>query len=184
MNKVPKVSISYIQRCLDYLPFKCKVHCQAAFLGFKFLFVNRLSKVCCIFTTFRMQRMTNFSEVVQNKLYISKGWCKEISRRVLWFRLIKCKIAKYCSGFEFECHDMCSIQSIPKLRVCNLGCRLLLNQHHQHGSRRPRIFLPYSMNTLVAGGPTVVINHCALVDGFQLTSSRLSHSHLDAHSAA
>ena len=79
---------------------------------------------------------------------------------------------------------MCSIQSIPKLRFCNLGCQLLLNQHHQHGSRRPRMFRPYSMNTLVAGGPTVVINHCALVDCFQLISSRLSHSQLDARSAA
>ena len=82
---------------------------------------------------------------------------------------------------------MCSIQSIPKLRFCNLGCLLLLNQHHQHGSRRPRMFRPYSMNTLVAGhrgGPTVVINHCALVDCFQLISSRLSHSQLDARSAA
>ena len=93
-------------------------------------------------------------------------------------------MAKYCSGFEFECHDMCSIQSIPKLRFCNLGCRLLLNQHHQNGSRRPRMFRPYSRNTLVAGGPTVVINHCALVDCFQLTSSRLSHSKLDALPAA
>ena len=79
---------------------------------------------------------------------------------------------------------MCSIQSIPKLRFCNLGCRLLFNQHHQHGSRRPRMFRPYSMNTLVAGGPTVVINHCALVDCFQLISSHLSHSQLDARSAA
>ena len=79
---------------------------------------------------------------------------------------------------------VCSIQSIPKLRFCNLGCRLLLNQHHQHGSRRPRMFRPYSMNTLVAGGPTVVINHCALVDCFQLISSHLSHSQLDARSAA
>ena len=79
---------------------------------------------------------------------------------------------------------MCSIQSIPKLRFCNLGRRLLLNQHHQHGSRRPRMFRPYSMNTLVAGGPTVVINHCTLVDCFQLISSRLSHSQLDARSAA
>ena len=79
---------------------------------------------------------------------------------------------------------VCSIQSIPKLRFCNLGCRLLLNQHHQHGSRRPRMFRPYSMNPLVAGGPTVVINHCALVDCFQLISSRLSHSQLDARSAA
>ena len=79
---------------------------------------------------------------------------------------------------------MCSIQSIPKLRFCNLGCRLLLNQHHQHGSRRPRMFRPYSMNTLVAGGPTVVINHCALVNCFQLISSRLSHSQHDARSAA
>ena len=79
---------------------------------------------------------------------------------------------------------MCSIQSIPKLRFCNLGCRLLLNQHHQHGSPRPRMFRSYSMNTLVAGGPTVVINHCALVDCFQLISSRLSHSQLDARSAA
>ena len=79
---------------------------------------------------------------------------------------------------------MCSIQSIPKLRFCNLGCRLLLNQYLQHGSRRPRMFRPYSMNTLVAGRPTVVINHCAVVDCFQLISSRLSHSQLDARSAA
>ena len=79
---------------------------------------------------------------------------------------------------------MCSIQSIPKLRFCNLGCRLLLNQHHQHGSSRLRMFRPYSMNTLATGGPTVVINHCALVDCFQLISSRLSHSQLDARSAA
>ena len=80
--------------------------------------------------------------------------------------------------------QVCSIQSIPKLRFCNLGCRLLLNQHHQHGSRRPRMFRPYSMNTLSAGGPIVVINHCALVDCLQLISSRLSHSQLDDRSAA
>ena len=85
----------------------------------------------------------------------------------------------YCGGVL-----MCSIQSIPKLRFGNLGCRLLLNQHHQHGSRHTQMFRPYSMNTLVAGGLTVVINHCTLVDCFQLISSRLSHSQLDARSAA
>ena len=97
------------------------------------------------------------------------------------FELLQMKKIKWL--YVYICKS-CSIQSIPKLRFCNLGCRLLLNQHHQHGSRRPRMFRPYSMNTLVAGGPTVVINHCALVDCFQLISSRLSHSQLDARSAA
>ena len=40
------------------------------------------------------------------------------------------------------------------------------------------------MNTLVVVGPTVEINHCALVDCFQLASTRLNHSQLDARSAA
>ena len=53
-----------------------------------------------------------------------------------------------------------------------------------HRSRRPRMFRPYFMNTLEAGGPTMVINHCVLVDCFQLISFRLSHSQLDARSAA
>ena len=92
-------------------------------------------------------------------------------------------LTTYCLYKTYFCL-MCSIQSIPKLRLCNLGCRLFLNQHHQHGSRHPRMFQPYSMNTLVVGGPTVVINHWVLIDCFQLISSRLSHSKLDARSAA
>ena len=59
-----------------------------------------------------------------------------------------------------------------KLRICNLGYQLLLSKHHQHGSRRRRMFRPYSMNTLMAGGPTVV-NIARLVDFFQLVSSHL-----------
>ena len=46
------------------------------------------------------------------------------------------------------------------------------------------MFWPYPINTLVACGPTVVINHYALVDCFQLVSSRLSHSQLYARFAA
>ena len=109
---------------------------------------------------------------------------------------MKKRCTQYVEGMKKRCRQnvkgmkkistcvVYTIQSIPKLRFCNLGCRLPLNQHHQHGSRRPRMFRPYFMNTLVAGGPTVVINHCALVDCFQLISFHLSHSQLDARSAA
>ena len=77
----------------------------------------------------------------------------------------------------------CVVYSLPpKLRVYNLGYRLLLNHHHQHGCRRRRMFR--SMNTLVAGEPTELIIHCAMRDYFQLVCSRLRHSQLDAHSAA
>ena len=105
-------------------------------------------------------------------------WQNPVSNTILVSE--KCKL----TIFALLRGSVCSIQAIPKLRFCNLGCRLLLNQHHQNGSRRPRMFRPYSMNTLVAGGPTVVINHCTLVDRFQLISSRLSHSQLVARSAA
>ncbi|KAH3706995.1 hypothetical protein DPMN_066387 [Dreissena polymorpha] len=45
-------------------------------------------------------------------------------------------------------------------------------------------FCPFNPMNIDSGGPTVMISHCVLVDCLQLFSSRLSHSQLDARSAA
>ena len=98
------------------------------------------------------------------------------------------KIKSYFQPLVFKAHKqvrerVCSIQSSTKTTI--LPSRLSTVPQPTSSAWIP----PSSIDAALFhkhsgdGGPTVVINHCALVECFHIVSSRLSHSQLDAHSA-